>query len=222
MKVSNAPNCGRQEQLLDFLYGELGEVEAKYFQKHLHECAACSEELAAFGGVRNSVISWRDQTLGAASSVPKVALLHDRRSALAALRAFFDFSPLWLKGAVAAAVILFFVLVGLSVRNVQGLNATIASNGPVVVPAGSDFNAAVERGVKEKLAQLNQPSPSDGTPSPTVPQRAVKNRNLRSTSNPLQLAQRPLSRSERAELAADLRLVSSHRENEADLLDDGN
>jgi len=217
----NAPSCGRQEELLDFLYGELGNVEANDFQTHLHDCAACSEELAAFNGVRESVLGWRNETLGAAASVPNTTLLHERRSALAAVRAFFDFSPLWLKGAVALVVLLFCVLGGLSVRNLRRANAPIiVQNGPVVAPQTSDFNAAVERGVKEKLAQLKQAS-SDGSKSPTLPARAAKNRGLHTTNNLFQVAQRPLSRSERAELAADLRLVSSPHEKEADLLDDG-
>ena len=40
--------CGRENDLIGFLYGELNEVERIAFQRHLKECAACDTELAGF------------------------------------------------------------------------------------------------------------------------------------------------------------------------------
>jgi hypothetical protein len=218
MNETNAPNCERRDELLEFLYGELADSEAKRFQSHLRECTACSEELNDFSGVRQSVIAWRHETLGAIPTSSTV--LHDKRSALAALRAFFDFSPLWLKGAVGVAAMLFVVLIGLSLRNLQRSNPP---HDVMIVPAPAasnqaQINAEVERRVKEELASKEQKTPSITVASPVQP-AIVKNRRKVISNNPLEVAQRPLSRSERAELAADLRLVS-HRDSE-DLLDDG-
>jgi hypothetical protein len=41
------------------------------------------------------------------------------------------------------------------------------------------------------------------------------------SNNPIQKARRPLSKTEREQLAADLRLVTAANESELDLLDDG-
>ena len=54
MEKVYAPNCGQENDLIGFLYGELNETDALAFQRHLHACSACSTELAGFGGVRES------------------------------------------------------------------------------------------------------------------------------------------------------------------------
>ena len=56
--------CGRENDLIGFLYGELNEVEAIAFQRHLNACATCSAELLDFGEVRESVVAWRNESLG--------------------------------------------------------------------------------------------------------------------------------------------------------------
>ena len=77
----------------------------------------------------------------------------------------------------------------------------------------------VERRVQEELNRREKAA-TPGTAGVAISQDAVKNRRSLTNKNPVQIAQRPLSRSERAELAADLRLVSPRRDSE-DLLDDG-
>jgi anti-sigma factor RsiW len=108
--------CGRGEELVAYLYGEADTAESDRFRQHLTACAACREELAAFGGVRNAVREWRAEVFNATPALDiREALTNTtearreperKRSAVAALREFFSLSPLWLQfGTVAAALV---------------------------------------------------------------------------------------------------------------------
>ncbi len=108
----NSPGCERASDLIAFLYGEADEHESRDFQLHLRHCSSCREEVASFGVVRESITAWRDEALAGFVSTP-VVTQPQTKSALAALRQFFDLSPLWLKGATAFAAATFCVLVGL-------------------------------------------------------------------------------------------------------------
>lgn len=59
----NARGCGRGEELIAYLYGESAPAEAADFRRHLADCAACGEELAAFGGVREGLGEWREEVM---------------------------------------------------------------------------------------------------------------------------------------------------------------
>src|ERR1700687_5926999 len=118
--------CGRADDLIAFLYGELDGEDARKFERHLHDCARCETELASFGEIRQSIVSWRDESLGAAwlpdpakdrklASNRLRAGAQVRPSALAAMREFFNLSPLWLKGAAAFASLLFCVCAVLAI-----------------------------------------------------------------------------------------------------------
>src|SRR5215510_3495277 len=111
---NNSPDCERAPDLMAFLYNEASEAEAHDFQLHLQECGSCRAEAASFSVVRESITAWRDEALSGFVSSP-VLKKPGTKSALAALRQFFDLSPLWLKGATALAAVTFCVLVGLTV-----------------------------------------------------------------------------------------------------------
>ncbi len=193
--------CERAVDLVSYLYGETDEQETGNIEMHLRECRACQAEAASFGHVRESIVAWRDEVL--TGFIPSTVAVPRRRSAIAAFRQFFDLSPLWLKGATALAAIVFCALTMLlfvkkeKVAPVQA-NATYTQQD-------------VERLVKEALAK-QQPLPVDKAPEPVI-----------AVNPPIQKKQvthgrRPLSRAERDQLAADLRLVPT--DDELDLLGD--
>lgn len=190
--------CERATDLMAFLYHEMDERETREFGLHLQECSSCRDEVAALGIVRESIIAWRDEALAGFVSMPVAT--RPRKSAIAALRQFFDLSPLWLKGATAFAMVAFFVLVGLAMVKLQKTN-----NAPVVVSTSAKYtDQDVERIVKEALAKQEKPRETVAaveSPKPKKPK----------VSTPAQLAKsrRPLSRAERDQLAADLRLLST-------------
>jgi hypothetical protein len=221
MKEVNAPGCGRENDLISFLYGELSAEESQTFNQHVRSCHSCETELASFQDVRQAVVAWRNESLGAAAMPVATPSVAEQRtpSALAAFREFFNLSPLWLKGAVAFASILFCLVAGLAIARLR------TSPPPIIVtntPSTEQLNALVEQRVQKELQRIkeaSQPSPAEvavvknEAPSP----RRVTNR----VTDPVQQARRPLSRTEREQLAADLRLVSARNESELDLLDDG-
>jgi len=181
-----------------FIYHEMNASETRAFESHLQHCDNCRKEAASFGLLRESIVAWRDEVLTGfvpATTTPA------KRSAIAAFKQFFDLSPLWLKGAAAFAVVTFCVLTGLLYVNLG------KETPPVVANSGATYTQQdVDRLVKEALAkQRENVSPEktlerfatlNPTPQPQKPdvRRTTKNR-------------RPLSRAEREQLAADLRLL---------------
>lgn len=208
-----SPECERASDLIAFIYNEADEHEAKAFQLHLRECSSCREEVAAFGVVRESITTWRDEALAGFVSMP-VATKTSRKSALAALRQFFDLSPLWLKGATAFALVMFCVLVGIVIfRNRERAVETTQQN-PNVIYTKDDVN----RMVNEALAK--QQEPPIETPAEEPP-TVKKPKNVRpSSSTQFAKSRRPLSRAEREQLAADLRLLSNSEDDPLQLIGD--
>lgn len=115
--------CGRAEDLVAYLYGEASEIEAKGFERHMAECAACRQELNAFGYTRTAMDSAREEAARTFSPVALDFLRHEQikqsetRSALAALHEFFRLAPLWMQAGVAAASLVLCTLVTLAVFN---------------------------------------------------------------------------------------------------------
>jgi anti-sigma factor RsiW len=231
----NAPNCGRESELIAFLYGELDREEEETFNRHVLECAACRTEIEGLRDVRESVVVWRNESLGGVTSPSavansSVAVVDERRpSALAALRLFFDLSPLWLKGAVVFASLLFCLFAGLAVARLRERPpAPVAVNPNSGQHSEQEIKAMVDRRVQDEL-RLIKNSPERATTAPLIvsgaPRQISGARSLtRSTEvagAPLQKARRPLTKAEREQLAADLRLVSAKNEGELDLLGDG-
>lgn len=188
--IQNSPACERAPDLIAFVYNEATESEARDFELHLKQCRACREEVASFGIVRESIVAWRDEALSGFVAQPLIG----RKSALAAFRQFFEFSPLWLKVASGFAVLSFCVLVVLAFGNLR-------TKEPVVRTSTPDSPQEVVRIVKE--APDKQEAPVE------TPRITRKKTDLR--------GRRPLSRAEREQLAADLRLLS---DDSLDLLSD--
>jgi anti-sigma factor RsiW len=226
----NAPNCGRENDLIAFLYGELSEVEARTFQRHVHDCVACNAELAAFRHVRESVVAWRNESLGSVVSTARTTAAaiasvgHDKPSALRALREFFNLSPLWLKGAVAFASLLFCLFAGLAIARLRDKPPAVVANNPSRQAYSEEqLNALVEQRLQAELLRIKtstgrqSPAPADRTVGRNPGGQATRNGNEFATNAN---ARRPLSKTEREQLAADLRLVSTKNDTELDLLYD--
>lgn len=203
-EIMNSPVCERAEDLMAFLYREMNDSEMRSFELHLRDCANCRTELASFGDLRESIVAWRDEALSGFVSTPLPA----KKSALAALRQFFGLSPLWLRAATGFAIVAFCVLVVLAIVN-NKTESTVA-----VKTEATYTQQEVNHLIADALAK-QQPPPIEKAPEqvvlvakpprPKTPARQVKDR-------------RPLSRAEREQLAADLRLVAD--EDDIDLLGD--
>jgi hypothetical protein len=188
-----------------FIYNEMDVSESREFAAHLATCVNCREEAASFGVVRESIVAWRDEVL--AGFVPSTAT-PTRRSAVAAFKQFFDLSPLWLKGAAAFAVLTFFVLAGLVFVTSSKKQQTTATKNDAIYTRQD-----VDRFVNEALAKQQQQiddkattfaAANPATGNPPAPQKPSSNQSAKQTAG----NRRPLSRAEREQLAADLRLIS--------------
>lgn len=235
MEEFKSPTCEQENELIAFLYGELSAVESQAFQHHMQDCSSCSGELAAFSNIRSSLVAWRDESLGSISSPATTpygasfGVVRKKPSALAAWREFFNLSPLWMKGAVAFATLLFCLFAGLSVARLRNNPPEpLARNS--ASPKGTaysddELNALVERRVQDELRRIK--NSTDASPAPQivadrpsthVPMRRMATRgDAVATSSP---GRRPLTKLERDQLAADLRLVAVNNDSELDLLDD--
>jgi hypothetical protein len=160
--------------------------------------------------VRESIVAWRDEVL--TGFVPATAP-PPRRSGIAAFRQFFDLSPLWLKGAAAFALIAFCALAGLLYVNFRKESPATTQT------AGSYTQQDVDRMIKEALAKQQENPAAPQLPESTVatldPPPSKPKRTITQTSGK---NRRPLSRAEREQLAADLRLVPT--DDDLDLLSD--
>jgi hypothetical protein len=201
----------------------------------MRECVACSAELGNFEDVRESVVAWRNESLGGTVS-PALAApspIVEKRSALAALRQFFNLSPLWMKGSLAFASILFFLLAGLAIARLRETPPPVvaADRGPseeqINARVQRQVHDEVERRLQEEIERFKNSSQSQPN-SNIVSSKAAGNPPLRTATqasvagnNPTEKARRPLSKVEREQLAADLRLTTAKNESELDLLDDG-
>jgi putative zinc finger protein len=181
--------CERAVDVVSYLYGETDERETRDVELHLRECHSCQAEAASFGQVRESIVAWRDEVLIA--FIPST--VHDKRSALGAFRQFFNLSPLWLKAATAFAAVVFCVLT-ISLLKKEKV-APVQANGGYT-------QEQVDQLIKEALAkQQIQPRFEEKAQEPIVAVNPPP-RKKQATQG-----RRPLSRAERDQLAADLRLV---------------
>lgn len=225
--MDNSSTCERAGDLVAVLYGEATEREQREFELHVKQCGECRAEFAAFAQVREAIGEWRDEVLNGFVSSPMVAA-PPRKSALAALRQFFDLSPLWMKGAVGFAAVAFCVLVVLA----WGRFSSPPSEGPVVggdratVYTKEDLDRAVADALAKQEANLpkgRERSLIEQQPKPVVVASTSGSKSLNgaksagltaSTRAPHE--RRPFSRAEREQLAADLRLLSGSDESDLD------
>jgi hypothetical protein len=205
-QTNNNESCERADDLISVLYGEANEREALEFQQHLQLCTMCQTEMTSFGQLRESIDAWKVEALSGFTT-QHAPMTESRRSksAFVALREFFDLSPLWLKGVTAFAALLFVVFAVIAFGRFKTAEPTLTSAKSDAIYTEEQKNVIVQKALEEQKASLLaalQPKSEEVKPSTPV------NRPHR-TGGSTQLAKgrRPLSRWEREQLAADLRLL---------------
>lgn len=170
--------CGREADLVAFIYGEASESATADFKRHIVSCAKCADEAAAFKSVRTDLAAWREcapQRAGSFAALPfheetspAVPSSHSRtlsrpkrslRQAQAALTEFFRVSPRWLQasGAFAALILCALVAFPLLDANERGDDAARAAfaakeiGTPSAVPPASNATIAL---TQEELDNL--------------------------------------------------------------------
>ena len=208
-EINANTTCNRTDDLVSVLYGEASEHEVSEFRVHMQMCAPCQAEMRAFGYVRESIGAWKFEALSGAPA-PEVSVPAQTpkvKSAIAALREFFDLSPLWLKGATAFATLSFCLFAVLALGKFQSTPTTVVNNKPDAIYTEQQKDQIVKKALEEQKAQFlaTQVPPAESVKPVTVNQRQQKTVNRSNTTN-VARGQRPLTKWERQQLAADLRL----------------
>ena len=224
--MNERPVCHRAEDLVTYLYGEASEADALDFRSHLRQCDSCRSEFTVFSQVHESIETWRNEALGASfnpAAIPATVAIdatpvihHERRlSALAALREFFTVSPLWLRGATAFAALLLCVLGVMMVARM--------SRQPVdLVQAGNHEEMYTRQQLQDAVNNARKAAELSSQQAASTPIVATQNKSKSATSGvqvatsqqPKSLRPQRLTRQERQQLAADLRLTASVDEEE--------
>ena len=219
--INERPICHRAEDLVTYLYGEANEADARDFAGHLRQCDACRSEFGVFQQVHDSILVWRTEALGSAFNPSAVSAestvdstqfgRHERKlTALAALREFFNVSPLWLRAATGFAALLLCLLGVLTISRSWNRPVQLASKETEPKYSQQDFDRAVQKRTDEKIAEFKSQmtSPRVDEVSPAGERTGHGNQN-QLAANRIQKTPRPrgLSRQEREQLAADLRLI---------------
>ena len=226
--MNERPVCHRAEDLVTYLYGEASEADALDFRNHLRQCDSCRSEFTVFNQVHESIEAWRNEALGASfnpAAIPATVAIdatpvirHERKlSALAALREFFTVSPLWLRSATAFAALLLCVLGVMMVTRMSRRPVDIAKAGNhEEVYTRQELEAAVSKAVDKKVAELNNSkyAPTSIVATHDKPKSATSGVQFATNQQPKTLRPQRLSRQERNQLAADLRLTPSVDEEE--------
>lgn len=215
-EMNNSPVCERASELIAVLYGEATDRERRDFELHAQRCGNCRAEFAAFADVRESIRDWRDEALAGFVSSHEVEPAPLKKSAMAALRQFFDLSPLWMKGALGFGVVMFCVLAVFTAMRLGTTDQTpvIATINPETVYTKEDVDRAVQEAIarehEQRLVQPESPTVADSRPPKTVKVSKLGPK-----------SRRPFSKAEREQLAAELRLLADD-ENERYLWADPN
>lgn len=234
MKDPTETICDRNDDLISFLYHELDEKDARNFQQHMQQCAMCEREIASFGEIRHSIVSWRDASLGAAwsasaekdrqleFSAPGAEVRH-QLSALAAIREFFSLSPVWMKGAAAFASLLFCVCAVLAIAYVKNRNSIAAIPPTDKIYSKQQLDTEVAKAVQmtadEFKNQQSKEKIKDVDESSHPAKAGNRSVHLQQASYVMntQGLRKPWTRKERRELAADLGLLVSRDDDDLDL-----
>lgn len=232
-ETTERPICHRADDMVASLYGEATPAEAEDFASHLNLCAACRTEFTLLSQVHESVLHWRAEVLGAEwqagsvseASLPPVVIREPRQrlSAWAAVREFFAISPVWLRGATAMASVLFLLFVGLFLARMVKT--------PEKLYTRQDLDAQVQERVEQAKKEIVQQQPESSTLAskedelPLAPVAVEDDGFQKVSDKPGSMkgsSRRLLSRSEREQLAAELRLKPGADEDDVSfLLDDG-
>lgn len=215
-------SCERGNDLISFLYGETNERETREFEKHLESCESCRTELASLGQVRESISMWKDEALST-SAPPRVRFVVREKSALAAIREFFDLSPLWLKGAVGVGGVALCVMAVMLLVPIWKRPETATTSSVTGKYSDEDMKRAVATALKQQAETLAASNTQDQSQSATeTTPKEPKKQMVKPLNSATQWARKskPLSRSEREQLATDLRLITDKDDEGLNLLGD--
>lgn len=78
----NKTNCGFADEIVSYIYDEIGASERAKFETHLADCTVCTDEFAAISNARFSVFEWQKEEF-AHLPMPGIVIPYATKSSVA-------------------------------------------------------------------------------------------------------------------------------------------
>ncbi|MEQ1924176.1 MAG: hypothetical protein ABL952_16870, partial [Pyrinomonadaceae bacterium] len=151
----NKNGCKFTDEIVSYMYDEIGEPERTKFEEHLLDCTVCTDEFAGISNARFSVFEWRKEEFAHLPTPNIVIPYGDPAPAIGFFAGLRDLLTLsgWPAAATVAAGLIVSIGLGFAAINYLGGDQDMASNKtpnftvpPVTVPEN-----------KAKTAQADDP-----------------------------------------------------------------
>jgi hypothetical protein len=164
------PNCSFAEELVSYLYEEIGASEKVAFEHHLASCSNCSTEVAEFTNISFSIGAWRDTEFSQMKTpvieipyeTPQTSLEKESVSGswLPRLRQLFSLSPAWTTASAAMAALV--LCVGLVF-----VVSKFSDNTDLLAVRNVNTNKSVISPTPENINKQINENPVDNSPKPS-------------------------------------------------------
>ena len=188
--------CTSAEQLVAYLYNEIGETEKLAFEAHLLDCGSCADEIRGFSNVSFALSEWRRADFESLP-MPSFALPNKREtnsekvSLLDSIRRYLTFSPIWTTAALAVLLVcagLFWLAADFSpsANIAENKKPTIQNRAEKI--QSKDYQAAqpltVAAAVENENTNVASNNETEKTPDKSFQSPAVRVKNELKKNNP--------------------------------------
>ncbi len=139
----NKNECKFTDEIVSYMYDEIGEPERSEFEQHLMDCTVCTDEFAGISNARFSMYEWRKEEFAHLPTPNIVIPYHEKAEAIGFFAGLRDLLTLsgWPAAATVAAGLIVSIGLGFVAVNYFGGGQEMASNTstdvavpPVVTP----------------------------------------------------------------------------------------
>ncbi|MBK8303380.1 MAG: hypothetical protein WBC19_04435 [Pyrinomonadaceae bacterium] len=139
----NKNGCKFTDEIVSYMYDEIGDSERSKFEQHLLDCTACTDEFAGISNARFSMFEWRKEEFAHLPTPNIVIPYHEKVEAVGFFAGLRDLLTLsgWPAAATVAAGLIVSIGLGFGLMNYLGGDQEMASNAstnvavpPVVSP----------------------------------------------------------------------------------------
>ena len=178
--------CGFSDEIVAYIYDEIGQAERVKFESHLANCSVCTDEFAGISNARFSVFEWQKEDFSHVLT-PQIVIPYAPRSSdikavgfLSGLRDLLTLSD-WSPALAVAGAVVLCVGLGFIAMNYVGSNQQIASKfdvPPVTAPEtlANDESPSIIQPVAPKPvgAVVSRMATNDGSTKEMHPIKTVE------------------------------------------------
>lgn len=126
----NKNGCKFTDEIVSYMYDEIGEPERSKFEQHLMDCTVCTDEFAGISNARFSMYEWRKEEFAHLPTPNIVIPYHEKVEAIGFFAGLRDLLTLsgWPAAATVAAGLIVSIGLGFAAVNYLGGGLEMASN----------------------------------------------------------------------------------------------